>query len=162
MTINWLLIGFSVAVIGCAMSAGLFYTFSDFVMRSMNLAKTAASVQVMQNINREIMRSGSIYLLWGTVVLSSALGVLAAFTTAASAAIPMAVGGLLIFVGVLYVTFRSSVPMNICLGKLSYAEPPAANYWPEYVLRWNRWNWVRAWTSAAASVSFLFTCLMLV
>ena len=26
------LIGFSVAVIGCAMSAGLFYTFSDFVI----------------------------------------------------------------------------------------------------------------------------------
>jgi len=28
-------------------------------------------------------------------------------------------------------------------------------------LRWNRWNWVRAWTSAGASVSFLVACLML-
>jgi uncharacterized membrane protein len=162
MTINWLLIDCSVAVIGCAMSAGLFYTFSDFVLRSMHLAKTAAGVQVMQNVNREIMRSGSIYLLWGTVVLSSALGILAAFTAAASAAIPMAVGGLLIFAGVLLVTYRFNVPMNIRLGKLSYAESPAANYWPDYVLRWNRWNWVRAWTSAGASVSFLVACLMLV
>lgn len=161
MTINWLLIACSIAVIGCAMSAGLFYTFSDFVLRSMHLARTAAGVEVMQNVNREIMRSGSIYLLWGTVVLSSALGILAVFTTPALAAIPMVVGGLLVFAGVLLVTFRFNVPMNIRLGKLAFAESPAANYWPEYVLRWNRWNWVRAWTSAAASVSFLVACLML-
>jgi len=68
----------------------------------------------------------------------------------------------LIFVGVLGVSYSVNVPMNIRLGKLAYAEPQAAGYWPEYVRRWNRWNWVRTWTSATAAVAFLVACLMLV
>ena len=39
------------AVIACALVVGVFLTFSDFVMRSLNWSSPEAGIEVMQSIN---------------------------------------------------------------------------------------------------------------
>ena len=73
MSAAWVLLPSAVAVIGCAMVAGLFFTFSDFLMRSFHRADAVAGIEVMQILNREIFRSVTMVLLWGMMVLTGAL-----------------------------------------------------------------------------------------
>lgn len=71
MTQTWLLFTYEVSLISCALVAGVFPTFSDFVMRSLNRARTSATVEVMQGINREVFKTVFMVLLigmWGAIL----------------------------------------------------------------------------------------------
>ena len=48
MTSSWFFIVLEISLVACAVVSGVFLTFSDFVMRSLNGAKNAAGVEVMQ------------------------------------------------------------------------------------------------------------------
>ena len=70
MTSIWFFIVCEISVIACGLVSGVFLTFSDFVMRSLDGARTAAGVEVMQVINREVFRSVFMFLLLGMSALS--------------------------------------------------------------------------------------------
>ncbi len=162
MTATWFFIVLEVAVIGCGLVSGFFLTFSDFLMRSLNLAKTAAGVEVMQIINREIWRSVTMILLWGMLALSLVLtGYAYLNITGPSSALVMA-GGALYIVGVIVVSFIFNVPMNNRLDTMEYSGTEAATYWKNtYVHRWVFWNYVRAITSGGAAICFLIAAVLL-
>ena len=162
MTSTWFSIVLEVAVIVCGLVSGFFLTFSDFLMRSLNLAKTAAGVDVMQIINREILKSVIMILLWGMVALSIVLtGYAYLNITGPSSALVM-VGGALYFVGVLVVSYAFNIPMNNRLDAMEYSGTEAATYWQNtYMHRWVFWNHVRAITSGGAAICFLIACVLL-
>ena len=60
--------------IGCALMAGVYLTFSSFVMRSLDALPEPGAVAAMQSINREILSSGFMPLFFGTSLASLALG----------------------------------------------------------------------------------------
>lgn len=161
MTAEWIIVPCAAAAIGCAMSAGLFYTFSDFQIRAMRLAAPSAGVEVMQNINREIMRSGTIVVLWGSLLLALLLGLYAALALEGPAVTLLALGAILFVAGVWGVSVAFNIPMNVRLGALPHASSEAAAYWKTYVSRWNLWNHVRSATAVLAAVCFLVGALML-
>ena len=73
MTSTWFFIVLEISVIACGLVSGVFLTFSDFVMRSLDRAETAAGIEVMQVINREVFRSIFMFLLLGMSALSPLL-----------------------------------------------------------------------------------------
>ena len=73
MTPIWFLLACQACAVACALVAGVFLTFSDFVMRSLAGAKTAAGIESMQVINREVYRSVFIVLLLGMAAVSPLL-----------------------------------------------------------------------------------------
>lgn len=162
MVTSWLLIVLAIAMIVCGVISGFFLTFSDFLMRSLKLAKTAAGIEVMQIINREVWKSLTIFLLWGMVALSVVLAGYAVAQLNGALAGWMIAGGVLYFVGVLVVSYGFNIPMNHRLAGMAFAGHDAATYWHEsYVDRWVFWNYVRAITSGAAAVCFFIACLLL-
>lgn len=163
MEIATLILVCQIAVIACGLVAGVFLTFSDFVMRSLGKAETAAGVEVMQVINREVFKTVFMVLLIGFSVLSPLfVGYAYAYMTGPAAFWIMA-GGSVYFVGVFVVSMVFNVPMNGRLDKLDYAGAAAAAYWVQtYLPRWTFWNYVRAISSAAAAVFYLLACLALV
>lgn len=162
MTSAWFLIVCQVSVIACAMVSGVFLTFSDFVMRSLDGAKTAAGVEVTQVINREVFRSVFMFLLLGMSALSPFLVGYAYFCVAGSAAALIMTGGAVYFVGVFVVSLVFNVPMNNRLAAKDYASPEAATYWTNtYMPQWTFWNYVRAVASAASAICFLTASLWL-
>ena len=156
MTSSWIFIICQIAVIASAVVSGVFLTFSDFVMRSLNGAKTEAGVEVMQVINREVFRSVFMFLLLGMSALSPILAGIAYLRVDGPASTLIMLGGAIYFLGVFVVSLVFNVPMNNRLDAKEYSGAEAANYWTNtYMPHWTFWNYVRAITSAGAAVCFL-------
>lgn len=163
MTQTWLLLIYEISLMSCALVAGVFLTFSDFVMRSLNGARTSAGVEVMQGINREVFKTIFMVLLIGMWGLSAALGFAAYLGALGSGGMYILWAAMIYSVGVAGVTIIFNVPMNTRLAAKDYDGAEAAAYWTEvYYPRWTFWNWVRGIAAAVAAVFYLTACLHLV
>lgn len=162
MTTLWFFIVCNIAVIACGIVSGVFLTFSDFVMRSLDGAKTAAGVEVMQVINREVFRSVFMFLLLGMSALSVFLIGYAYLRVAGSASALIMTGGTLYLAGVFAVSLVFNVPMNNRLDAKEYAGHQAATYWKNtYLPRWTFWNYVRAIAATGSATCYLVACVWL-
>ena len=152
-------ISLAAATLASGLVAGVFLTFSDFVMRSLGRAGPSAGIKAMQMNNREVSRSLFMALLIGMAVVSLGLalagvvfigGAAAAWLTAATGAY---------LAGVMAVTARANVPMNQRLDR-EYPDSDAARaLWKTYLRDWTRWNHLRTVASAGAMLCFFAASL---
>ncbi len=160
MIINWILPTIEIATIASAIVGGVFLTFSDFVMRSLNGAKAAAGIQIMQIINREVFKTVFMVLLLGMSAGSIILATYASMQITDASQLWIILGGSTYFFGVFVVSMAFNVPMNNRLDKMDYSSEEAAQYWQKiYYPRWTFWNYVRAVSSTIAAVCFLVAAI---
>ncbi len=151
---------FQAAMIACGLIAGVFLTFSDFVMRSLGRVDDAKGIEMMQVINREVYRWLFMSLFLGMAALSPLFisyaylfldGWIAIFTLAGSS---------IYLFGVFGVTVIVNVPMNNRLEKTEHGSATAATYWKTtYLPTWTRWNSVRGLASTIAGIFFLLAAM---
>lgn len=163
---DWLLFACGLAVIVTGLVSGVFLTFSDFIMRSLERANTAANtataIEVMQVINREVYRTLFLTLLLGMSAVAPLLVGYAHLKLSGPGALWIAAGGALYFIGVFCVSLLFNVPMNRRLDSLEPAGADAAAYWAKvYRPRWTAWNSVRTIASGGSAVCFLMAGLKL-
>ncbi len=149
------------AVIAYALVAGVFLTFSDFVMASLKAAQPAGGIESMQIINRKVFRTVFMVLLIGMSVASPLLIRYSASEVGDPASLWVTSGALIYIVGVFLVTLIFNVPMNTRLDRMDFDSSEAAAYWQHYVPRWSFWNWVRAIASTMSAVCLLIACISL-
>ncbi len=159
MDTDWMTGGLVIAAIATGLVAGVFLSFSDFVMRSLAAAEDVAGIEAMQMINRIVYRSIFMVLLMGMVPVSAAISALGLWLAPGAAAKWMIVGGVVYVLGVFLVTAICNVPMNKRLDGLAHRGAEAAGYWPDYVRNWSLWNHVRTASSVIASAAFLMAAL---
>lgn len=140
------------ACVGAGTVGGVFFAFSSFVMKALSDLPTAQGVAAMQRINVVVLNPAFLTLFMGTTVLGAACVAVAFFPWSASRSPLLISAGLLYVVGSFVVTVRFNVPMNNRLERLATDSAEAADYWPQYVHQWGRWNHVRALASAASCV----------
>jgi uncharacterized membrane protein len=158
----WFLFLCEISLISTALVAGVFLTFSDFVMRSLNEAKTSGGIEVMQGINREVFKTLFMVLLIGMWPVSAGLGAYAYLTHIDNGGPAIMTAALIYSVGVIGVTLIFNVPMNNRLAAMDHDSPDGATYWTDvYFPRWTFWNWVRAIAAGVSSVFYLIACLQL-
>lgn len=143
------------AVIASGLVAGVFLTFSDFVMKSLAAAGPTGGIVPMQMINRKVYRSLFMALFLGLTVASLGLVVYAVTSLSGPERAWTVAGGVAYLVGVFLVTMICSVPMNNRLDVMEAAVTETATFWPDYVRSWTRWNHVRTAACAASSVFYL-------
>ena len=159
---TWILIVCEFSIIACAVVGGVFLTFSDFVMRSLDRAQTAAGIEVMQVVNREVFKSVFMVLFLGLSALSPLLIGYAYFRLVGPASTLIVTGGVIYLLGVFAVTVAYNVPMNKRLEAEEYSSSEAASYWKaKYFPDWTTWNSVRAAASIASAICYLFACVSL-
>lgn len=151
----WILIAGIVSVMAYALVAGVFLTFSDFVMASLGAAAPAGGVEAMQIINRKVFRTLFMVMLLGMTLASPMLAAYAYWELSGPAVAWVVTGGAVYFVGTFLVTMVFNVPMNVRLDRMDHQSAEAAAYWQRYVPVWSFWNWVRTTASAAAAVCLL-------
>ena len=152
---TWFLILCGFSVIGCAVIAGVLLTFSDFVMRSLNGAKTAAAIEVMQGINREVFKTVFMTLA-GALLLASPVLIGYAYVNLPGPAATLIVAGGALYIGGVLVTLVFNVPMNDRLAGFDFSGADGAAYWTStYFPSWTFWNWVRVIASAASAACYL-------
>ena len=148
------------AGITAALVAGVFLTFSDFVMRGLGTSAPAAGAEVMQQVNREVYRSVFMVLFLGSVPAAVAIFALAFSTALTGQSVWMIIGSLSYVFGVFVVTAMGNVPMNQRLDALNHRSDDGQAYWLVYHSRWTRLNHVRTLFSVVTAASYLAAAIV--
>jgi len=161
MTADWILIVSAFSVIACGLVAGVFLTFSDFVMASLAAVRPAGGIESMQIINRKVYKTVFMVLLLGMSALSPLLIGAAYFYAPGAASAWVIAGGVTYVAGVFLVTVVFNVPMNKRLDAMNHAGPDAESYWRTYVPVWRFWNHIRTISSGGSAICYLVACLFM-
>ncbi|WP_426407744.1 DUF1772 domain-containing protein [Bradyrhizobium ganzhouense] len=143
------------SALGCGLMAGVYFTFSTFVMTALGRLDQAAGIAAMNAINVDIVRSLFMPLFLGTTVAGVALVVMGALRLGEPGAISMIAGGGLYVIGMFVVTVVFNVPLNDALAAVQPSSPEAGTLWAAYLKDWVFWNHVRTVASLVASALFV-------
>ncbi|MEO1101150.1 MAG: anthrone oxygenase family protein [Pseudomonadota bacterium] len=159
MTPDWIIHACLLAGLSSALVAGVFQSFSDFVMRGLVMATPASGAQSMQMINRTVFRSVFVILLLGLGPVSLALAAYAYFVLAGAGAMWLIAAAAIYLPFVILVTIAGNVPMNERLDRMDHAAEDTVAYWETYGRVWTRWNHVRTLGSLAAAICYLMAAM---
>jgi uncharacterized membrane protein len=139
--------------LGCGLVAGVFFTFSSFVMPALKRLEPGQGIAAMQSINILAVTPAFMTALFGTAV--ACLGVVAwtAISSGGRTTALVLAGGALYIVGTIGVTIARNVPLNDRLATLHPQGANAADRWKEYVATWTAWNHLRSAAALAAAAT---------
>jgi uncharacterized protein (TIGR02246 family) len=144
-----------VAALGSGLVAGIFFAFSNFVMKSLARVPPAQGIAAMQSINVVVLNRWFFALFFGTAVCCLALAITSFLRWQKPGAGYLLVGSLLYLIGTILVTIACNVPQNDALAALDPTSSDAGRVWTNYLKNWTAWNHVR--TGAALAAAALFT-----
>jgi uncharacterized membrane protein len=121
-----------VTALGCATVAGLFYAFSSFVMAGLDQRSPATAIAAMQGINITALRPPLLLPLFGTALLCLAVAVAALIERDGAASWLGLAGAAVYLAGIVGVTMRGNVPLNLHLDELDPEGPDAAAEWRRF------------------------------
>ena len=143
-----------VTAVGCALTAGVFFAFSTFVMRGLGRIEPTAGISAMQAINVTAVNPWLMTLLFGSAVGSLVLLVTALTGMRHPQAGLLLAGGICYLLGVMAVTAVCNIPRNNALAAMDATATTTAQYWQQYLTSWTLWNHVRLAGSLVAAVAF--------
>lgn len=155
MSSNLLLCLILLAALGCGLVGGVFFAFSNFVMRALARLPDAHGIAAMQAINVTVLNPFFLGAFMGTALICAVLVGYAALHLSRAGSAWSIVGGLLYLIGNLFVTGACNIPRNDALARLDPAAAAAGGAWRDYLRSWNAWNHVRTITALAASAAFM-------
>ena len=138
------------AVIAVGLMAGVYFTFSSFVMRSLDTIEKPLGMIAMQEINRVILRSVFLPIFFASSAACALLAVVAIVGGPSTGSTAMLAGGAIYVVGMFVVTVVANVPLNNALEATAARGPDGEAMWRRYMQRWTVWNHVRTLSCMAA------------
>ena len=132
--------------ISIGIMGGVYFTFSAFVMRSLDKLPAADAISAMNSINRVILGSAFMPVFFGSSLLAIALVALG-IGLLDGAPWYLAAAGLIFFIGMPVVTVVRSVPLNDRLAAFEAKTGDAVETWRSYLRQWSQWNHVRTVSS---------------
>jgi uncharacterized membrane protein len=151
------------AALGSALIGGVFFAFSNFVMKALAQLPAANGIAAMQAINRTVLNPVFLGVFAGTALLGSALIVRSLLAWERPGSLAFTVGGALYVFGTFVVTMAFNVPRNDQLATLTTSSFEAAAVWANYLRTWTAWNSIRtvaALATAALIASGIFQSLI--
>ncbi|MEM1354156.1 MAG: anthrone oxygenase family protein [Planctomycetota bacterium] len=142
-----------VAGLGSGLVAGIFFTFSNFVMPALARLPKPQGIRAMQAINLTVINPGAMLAMFGTGLVCLIMGVLGLVLTDGPEQWLYLAGALLYVLGCVGVTIAGNVPLNEKLAQADAASEEAAELWVHYLKRWTHWNTTRTIASAMASLA---------
>ncbi|MCM8558271.1 DUF1772 domain-containing protein [Sphingomicrobium sediminis] len=142
------------AAISSGIMAGVYLTFSVFVMRSLDAMAGTTGMAAMQSINRIILKSAFMPLFFLSSLASLVLAIGTALDLADAGAIYLLAGGAIYVLGMFGVTAAGNVPLNDRLEATDSDGSGAAAMWSLYMRRWTVWNHVRSIACTTSAVLF--------
>lgn len=147
------------AVLGCGLVAGIFFIFSNTVMRSLGRLQPSEGVAAMQAINRVILNSLFFVVFLGTAVNCILITLSLLWRGQESNAIYLIAGSLFYLIGAMLVTILFNVPMNESLDNVNPQSREAADMWAKYLTNWTAWNHVRTIATLLATTAFILALI---
>jgi len=139
-----------VSLLGSALTGGVFFAFSTFVMKALGQLPPAHAVEAMQAINEEAPNAWFMTAMFGTAMLCTVLGAFSLFRFS-DAGSGYRVAAWALYMVVIVLTVGYHVPLNDHLANMAASQPDAADYWRWYLTHWTLWNHLRSLTPLGAS-----------
>jgi uncharacterized membrane protein len=143
------------SALGAGIVAGIFFTFSVFMMRALDRLPAAQGISAMQSINKTIINPLFMLAFMGTALVSVGLGIVGALRLDRPEGKWLLAGAALYLVGSFLVTIAYNVPRNDTLDTFDPTSAEAARYWATYVTEWTRANHVRTIASIGSLASYV-------
>lgn len=143
------------AALGSAVMAGVFFAFSNFIMKALARIPTPAGIGAMQDINVTVINPLFMLFFLGTALVSLVLAVHTAMKPELDGAVYCLSGAVVYLVGAFFITMVFNVPRNNALAKAEPLTEGGARVWKSYLSRWTFWNHVRTVASFAAAALFM-------
>lgn len=143
-----------VSALGSGLVAGIFFAFSNFVMKALARVPLAPGIAAMQSINVAVLNRWFFTAFFGTAACCLALAIISFIRWQKPGAGYLLAGSLLYLIGTILVTIACNVPLNDALAAVDPSSSDAARVWTNYLKSWTAWNHVR--TGAALATSALF------
>jgi uncharacterized membrane protein len=144
-----------ISTLTIGLQAGLFYTFTVSIMRTLRGVDDRTFVNVMQRINRDI-QNGWFGLTFAGGLVFTVLTLVLFIGKPGSVILPIVIG-LVLYVVSLGTTFGRNIPMNIRLDKAgkpeTMSEQGLVSARQAFEAAWTRANTFRGLLAAAASVA---------
>jgi uncharacterized membrane protein len=150
----------AVAAICAGLMAGVYFAFSAFIMRSFDQLGAASAAAAMNAINRVILRSWFMPLFFGSTPICTALAAVALFDAELDGRWLLFAGAATYVVGMFACTVLFNVPLNDRLARAGNRSSAGADFWPQYLQRWTRWNHLRGACSLAAMMLLMYYLVM--
>lgn len=145
--------------ISTALVGGIFFIFSDTIMRSLGRISAPAGIAAMQEINVVIIQSMFLTVFFGAALTSLILGGYAITDWQAAPSIWLLAGSLLYVVGCIGITMVCNVPLNNELAAVTPDSTEAQAVWTRYLADWTMWNHFRTVASIAAAICFVMALI---
>lgn len=147
------------SVLGCSLIAGVFFTFSTFVMKALAQQPIAQGIATMQAINIAVINPWFMTVFLGTTIASTGGAIVALLNLHQPHAIYLLIGSLLYLVGTFGVTIGCNIPLNNALAIVEPNSPDGPTMWAKYLNHWTFWNHVRTVAGLAASANFIVSII---
>ena len=141
-----------IALLGSSLMAGLFFVFSNTVMKALSKLQDDEGIRAMRSINRVILNPIFLGAFMGTAVLSLAIALLALFGQGPIASHWFLSAAVVYLFGTFFCTIAGNVPLNEKLDKIREEEAP--EFWQLYLRKWTRYNHYRSIASVLSVVLY--------
>lgn len=147
------------ALIGSALIAGIFFAFSNFIMKALARLPASQGMTAMQSINVAVLNPVFMVVFMGTTIISLLVTILAVIGWQMPSAPYYLVGAVFYIAGTFLITGMGNVPLNNQLAAISASDPAAGDIWQHYLDQWTRLNTIRTFSSTIATVIMLIGLL---
>lgn len=136
---------------GSAITGGIFYAFSSFVMAALARIPANAGISAMQSINITVINGTFFAVFFGTALLCLAIIALGLMGFGSLSKWTM-IGAGIYLIGTIGVTMILNVPLNDQLAVMDANAATSADVWIAYVRDWTLWNHVRTVAALVAAL----------
>jgi uncharacterized membrane protein len=142
------------AVVGAGLVGGVFFAFSNFVMRALGRLRPSEGAAAMQSINITVITPTFMTALFGMGVVSLVLIGWGLADLDEPYAGWLIAGGAIYLIGEIVTTLGYHVPRNNALARVDPESEEGARVWRTYLVEWTRMNHVRTVAGLAAAGLF--------
>jgi uncharacterized membrane protein len=143
-----------VAVVGAGLVGGVFFAFSNFVMKALGRLRPSEGAAAMQSINITVITPTFMTALFGMGLVSLVLIVWGLVDLDEPYAGWLIAGGVIYVIGEIATTGGYHVPRNNALARVDPESEEGTRVWKTYLVEWTRMNHVRTAAGLASAALF--------
>lgn len=143
------------AALGTGLVAGVFFAFSNFIMKALATVPADHAISVMQSINITVINPFFMTILFGSAAACGGLFIFALRSLRQPGSGWLISGSILYVVGSILVTAIFNVPLNDRLAAIHSGTAAGTQQWAAYLRDWTTWNHVRAICALLASAALV-------
>jgi uncharacterized membrane protein len=162
MSYHWALYFCLFLALWSAVIGGVFSAFSEFVMAGLLRATPAGGIEVMQHINRTVLKTQFVAGILSIVPLSVLFALYGIVVFEGTALVTLILAPLIYLPSVFLMTVFGNVPMNNKLESLDHSSAQARDYWLEYGRKWTRLNHARYIGSVLTAGLYIIAAVTLI